>query len=186
MIYINLLPVRATQKRAKLIEQMIVLVAVAAVSLVACIGVYTVLLTKVSAEQEAKTQREQESAQLQKTIGEVKRFEKLQAELRNKLGVLDQLKEGKTGPVLLLDELNKAVPDKLWLESFKESNGAISISGIGYDEETVATFMQQLEKSPYYQGVELQVIEQVAISGTKFHKFSISCVKVTPPANPKP
>lgn len=186
MIYINLLPVRATQKRTKLIEQLIVLVAVAVVSLVACIGIYTVLLTKVSAEQEAKTQREQESARLQKTIGEVKRFEKLQAELRNKLGVLDKLKEGKTGPVLLLDELNKAVPDKLWLESFKDAGGAISITGIGYDEETVATFMQQLEKSPYYQGVELQVIEQVALSGTKFHKFSISCAKATPPANPKP
>jgi len=185
MIYINLLPVRATQKREKLIEQMVVLIAVAVVSIVACGGVYAVMLNKGSGEQEAKAEKEQESTRLQKAIGEVKRFEKLQAELRNKLGVLEKLKEGKTGPVLLLEELNRAVPEKLWLETFKETGGSVNITGLGYDEETVATFMQQLEKSPYFRGVELQVIEQTSVAGTKFHKFSISCA-TEKPANPKP
>lgn len=186
MIYINLLPVRAAQKREKLIEQSIILVAILALSVALCIGVYTVLLTKVSAEKDAMAQKKQEIEQLKKTIGEVDRFKKLQEELKNKLAVLDKLKEGKTGPVMLLDELARAVPEKLWLTSFKESGGNIALTGIGVDEETVANFMRQLEESPLFQKVELQVIEQTKLADTKLNKFNISCqVEKAQPAEKK-
>lgn len=175
MIYINLLPVRAAQKREKMIEQGIILVVILALSVALCIGVYTVLMTKVSAEKDAKVQKQKEIEQLKKTIGEVDRFKKLQEELKNKLSVLDKLKEGKTGPVMILDELARAVPEKLWLTSFKESGGNVTLTGIGVDEETVANFMRRLEESHLFQKVELLVIEQTKLGDSKLNKFNISC-----------
>lgn len=175
MIYINLLPVRAAQKREKLIEQLVILGAILILSVALCIGVYTVLLTKVSSEKDAIEAKKKEIEQLKKTIGEVDRFKKLQEELKNKLAVLDQLKEGKTGPVMLLDELAKAVPEKLWLTSFKETAGTINLSGIAFGEETVASFMRRLDESAFFQKVELQVIEQTKQGDTKLHKFTIVC-----------
>ena len=112
----------------------------------------------------------------------IREFKKLQKEFQGKLDVLAKLKEKKTGPVHLLDELSRVLPDKLWLDSFRESGGAISIKGVGLNEETVARFMRELEASPHYKQVVLRVTEQTKKSGLKLQKFDISCRVETPKA----
>lgn len=182
MIYINLLPVRAAQKKEKLREQMVIL----AISLLlvagVCGAVYSVLLGKISDEKREIQKKEQEIARLQKDIGEVGRFKKLQQELRGKLDILEKLTAGKTGPVHLLEGLSGAVPEKLWVESFKEEKGVVTLSGIGLNEETIAEFLQKLEISPYFENVELKVVDQFMKSKIKLHKFQITC-RVEVPGN---
>lgn len=180
MIYINLLPIRAAQKKEKLREQMIILFLVLIFVVGACGAVYLVLQGRINDANAEIQKTEQEINRLKISIGEVGRFKKLQEELRGKLDILDKLNAGKTGPVHLLEQLSGAVPEKLWIESFKEVNGAISLSGIGLNEETIAQFLQQLEASPYYQRVELQVVDQVTQGDIKLHKFNIACSVETP------
>lgn len=184
MIRINLLPVKAAQKKELLRGQLVIVVLATALVGVGCAGVYSSLISKVNAEREEIARKEEEINRLRKTIGEVGRFKKLQKDLRGKLDVLDKLKEGKTGPVHLLDELSRALPDKLWLTSFKEAAGSVSLSGIGLNEETVAAFLRDLEASPYYRGVELQVIEQAGLGGRKLQRFDVLCRTETPPKEP--
>jgi type IV pilus assembly protein PilN len=181
MIRINLLPVKAAQKKEKLRGQILLLLSGMVITVVACAGVYVSLLAKIAAAQEEIVQKQAESERLQKLIGEVGRFKKLQEELQGKLDVLNKLKEGKTGPVHLLDELSKALSESMWLTSFKESGGAVSLSGVGLNEETVAQFLRNLEASPYYQNVELQVVEQVQQGAFKLQKFDVTCKVETPP-----
>ena len=181
MIRINLLPVKAAQKKEKLRGQLIVLLLCVVIAAAGCAAVYMSLLTKVAAAKEENARKEAEINRLKKEIGEVGRFKKLREELQGKLDVLDKLKEGQSGPVHLLDELSKAVPDKLWVTSFKESAGAVSISGVGLNEETVAQFLRDLEASPYYQNVELQVVEQISEGGLKLQKFDVACRAEAPP-----
>jgi type IV pilus assembly protein PilN len=180
MIRINLLPARATQKKERLRNNLLGLVAALLVTGLVCGGVYVSLLASINDERAAIAAKEAEIQSLRKAIGEVAQFKKLQEELRGKLDVLGKLKDGKTGPVHLLDSLGQAVPDKLWLTSFKEAGGAISISGFGLNEETVAQFLRDLNASPYFTGVELQVIEQVNQGGTKLHKFDLICRATKP------
>lgn len=182
MIYINLLPVRAAQKKEKLREQIVVLVLALVLVAGACGAVYAVLLGRISDEQTEIRNKELDIAKLKKSIGEVGRFKKLQDELKGKLEILEKLNAGKTGPVHLLEELSTAVPDKLWIESFKEDGGAITISGVGLNEETIAQFLQKIEESPYYQNIELQVVDQIAKGSIKLHKFNIVC-RVESPAS---
>ena len=47
------------------------------------------------------------------------------------------------GPLYLLDELYRALPEKVWLTSFKEGGGRAQIKGIGANEEDVAIFMEE-------------------------------------------
>jgi type IV pilus assembly protein PilN len=113
----------------------------------------------------------------------VAQFKKLQAELQGKLDVLEDLKRKKTGPVHLLDELSRVLPDKLWLTSFTEKSGQINIKGVGLNENIVATFIRDLESSPYYQKVDLTVTRQVVQEGIKLHEFEItSGVAIPQPA----
>lgn len=174
MIYINLLPVRATQKREKLIEQCVILGVALALVLAACIGVYAVLLSKILIEKNEISKKEAQIAALQSKIKEVRNFENLQKQLRTKLDILDKLKAGRSGPVHLLDDVANAVPKSVWLESFKESGGKGTMTGLSLNEEGVAALLQNLEASPYIMNVELKVLDQTEKSKTKLKKFDIS------------
>lgn len=181
MIRINLLPVKSVQKKEQLLGQLIILLLAVVVVVAGCIGVYASILGTVSDEKKEIARIESEINNLRKTIGEVGRFKKLQKDLQGKLDVLGRIKEGQTGPVHLLDELRKSLPERLWITSFKESGGNISLQGVGLNESTVAQFLQDLESSPYYQGVELKVIEQMNASGRKLQRFDVTCRVESPP-----
>lgn len=181
MIRINLLPVRAAQKKEKLRAQIMILVLSVVASLVICAGLYAAMAIKIGNQKDEIALINDEIRQLQKVIGEVSRYKKLGEELQAKLDVMDRLKEGQTGPVHLLDQLSLVLPERVWVTSFREAGGAISISGIGLNETAVAAFMQSLEASPYYRGVELQVTEQITQDGLKLQRFSLSARATAPP-----
>ncbi|PLY03586.1 MAG: fimbrial protein [Desulfuromonas sp.] len=180
MIRINLLPVRAAQKKERLRSQIVILILSLILTMTACGAVYFSLSVKVSNVEDEIKNKQDEIVRLKKAIGQVGRFKKLQEELRGKLDVLDELKEKRTGPVRLLDELSNAIPDKVWIGSFSETNGKVSISGTGLNEENVAQFLQNIEASPYYKGVELNVIQKKTEAGRKVESFSITCSVESP------
>ena len=74
---------------------------------------------------------------------------------------------------LMLDELSAATPERLWIDAFDNVEGVVHLSGMGVNEEVVATFLQQLESSPYYMNVELQSLEQATVQGNKLQKFKV-------------
>lgn len=183
MIRINLLPVRAVQKKEKLRVQIVILLLALAATAGACGGVYALQMSKTNDLNAEISKNEAEIARLKKVLGEVASFKKKQEQLQGKLDVLDQIKAGRSGPVRLLDELSSAVPEKLWINSFRQSGGSISIGGTAFNEETVALFMRKLEESPYYKKIELKVVEQTD-KDKKFNKFSLDCQTEMPKLEP--
>ena len=100
--------------------------------------------------------------------------------------MLEKLKSSRGGPLYLLDELYNAMPEKVWLTSFKEGKGRAQIKGIGANEEDVATFMRNLEQSDLYEGVELKVTKLKVQDKIKFHEFDITCTtKIGKPVQDK-
>lgn len=183
MIKINLLPVRAAQKKEKLRSQLVIFFLCILLVMIGCGALYAQKMTAISQTKEEIAQIKRQNDALKKKIGQVKDFEKKKNELEQKLEVLKSLKAGKSGPVHLLDELSSSLPDQLWLTKFKESGGGIELSGIADSENTVADFMKRLDGSPYYQNIELKVTEQTQIAGYKMQKFTLSCRVQTPPTN---
>ncbi|MBW2520174.1 MAG: PilN domain-containing protein, partial [Deltaproteobacteria bacterium] len=153
MIRINLLPVKAAQKKEMLQSQIFIAFLALIITCGICGMAYMHILGKVQDKQSEIDQKRFEISKLMKTIGEVNQFKKRQNELRAKLDILEQLKSARSGPVILLDELYKAIPDKVWLTSFSEGGGTINVSGIGVSEETVAMFMRNLERSNFFKSV---------------------------------
>ena len=108
MIRINLLPVKAAQKKEMLKGQLMVLVLAMIVTGAACGAAQMYVVSEVEAMQAKVDQKKSDISKLQKAIKEVKDFEKRQKDLKAKLSVLEKLKTARTGPVYLLDELYKA------------------------------------------------------------------------------
>ena len=175
MIRINLLPVRAAQKKERLRSQATIFALSVFGAIAVCVLVWVSLSSKVDAVRAEISTKTAEIARLKKTIGKVDQFKKLQKELRGKLDILATLKANRSGPVRLLDELSKVIPEKVWISSFTEASGAIVITGAGLTEESVADFMRKLEESAYYMNIELDILEQKQIDGRDTQSFKVRC-----------
>ena len=182
MIRINLLPVRAAQKKEKLRSQLSIFFLCIVLACIGCGALYFQKMTAINGVQDEIATINQQNNKLRKKIGQVKDFEKKKVDLEKKLAILKKLKAGKSGPVHLLDELSTSLPDKLWLTKFKEKGGTINLSGVADNENSVAVFMRNLDDSPYYKNVELAVTEQTKAGDRKMQKFTLNCSVETPPA----
>jgi len=183
MIRINLLPIRAAQKKEKLRSQLSVLFLCLILVCAVCGALYVQQMFAIDDLKDEIAIINKKNADLKKTLGEVANYEKKKKDLEKKLTVLNRLEEGRSGPVRLLDELSNALPtlpDKVWLTEFSESGASINMKGVGDNERTVARFMQNLEASPYYKNIELTVTEQASVGGIKMQKFTLRCQKETP------
>ncbi len=180
MIRINLLPVRAAQKKEKLRSQLSVFFLCFILVCIGCGALYVQKMTAINGVKDEITSINQKNNALKKKIGQVKDFEKKKIDLEQKLAVLQTLKDGKSGPVHLLDELSAALPEKLWLTKFSEKGGGINLSGVADNENTVAVFMRNLEASPYYENIELSVTEQTKAGDRKMQKFTLNCSVTLP------
>ena len=181
MIKINLLPVRAAQKKEKLRNQLSVLFLCLILVGAGCGALYAQQMLANQQMEEEIAAIDAKNQTLRKKLGEIANFDKKSAELEKKLDVLRTLQSDKSGPVRLLDELIESLPKKVWITQFNEKGGNIDLAGFGDREKTVADFMSRLEKSPYYQNVELKVTEQASVGGIKMQKFTLSCRVDTPP-----
>jgi type IV pilus assembly protein PilN len=178
MIRINLLPVRASKKR-ELGRQWLVLFALVLVG--ALIGNYLWWSEQektLEAIQARITKYEQDVATLNKIIGEVKNIKAQKAEMEQKLGTLKSLRDGRTGPVKVMDELATVIPQRVWLTSFDESAGTAHLAGSATTIEEVANFVKKLQGSKFFSNPQSGAIraeadgERVAFTITAAVKYS--------------
>jgi type IV pilus assembly protein PilN len=164
MVRINLLPVRVSKKKEAGKQQLAI---VAAVLVAGLLGNWLWASSREGdlKAREAKLARTREDiAQLERIIGEVKNIKDAQQELQKKLDVLDKLKQGRSGPVRMLDELATVTPRQLWLTKLEEKGGAMSFSGAAVSIDDVSEFMSKLKQSRFFTKVELK--KTTAVKGT--------------------
>jgi type IV pilus assembly protein PilN len=156
MIRINLLPFRAAKKRENIKRQITVYALTVVLLLAGVAYTFLNLNSQLSQLQNEQQKLQQELATHEKTLQRIAALEKKIKEVKTKLAVIKDLEKRKTGPVRLLDEIATAVPkDKLWLTSLSETGGILKLTGRAMDNETVALFMTNLEKSEHITSVEL-------------------------------
>lgn len=126
-------------------------------------------LSAVTAEVEVN-QREYD--RLKPIIEEVEAYKKRNAELKHKIEVIEQLKANQRGPVRLMDEVSKALPDLLWLTRMEVSGNAVSIQGQALNENAVANFISNLDTSPFFAEPSLSIMKQ---SDQGVFDFELQC-----------
>ena len=98
MIRINLLPVREERRRAQRRQHGMFLVAFAIAGIVVCLGLEFAISARISSERERIAEAQAEKKRLQATLDEVNRYRSEEEEIRRKLGVIERLERGRTGP----------------------------------------------------------------------------------------
>ena len=84
---------------------------------------------------------------------------------------MSQLKRNQSGPVHLLDEISKQLPDFLWLDNMNEASWSVMINGKATTYNAVSNFYNNLTGSRYFSNVVMGPITAIPAGVS----FSLTC-----------
>jgi type IV pilus assembly protein PilN len=175
MIRINLLPK----------EQRIRRVPVNTTRILAAVGAVIVLLAMAYGWYWLNGEVGRLETGIQQTRADLKRYEELAKQvdkyraekkrLEEKIQVIGTLLAAQAGPVRLIDELSKALPNEVWLTAFTRTGKRLEISGVAFSNFNVATLMTNLGKvSEIISNVDLVVSEKSTVEQVPVERFTIT------------
>jgi type IV pilus assembly protein PilN len=109
---------------------------------------------------------QQEAAQLQSLLAEVKQFEARRGQLQQRVALIEQLRGGQSVPVQILDHVSRSLPDMLWLTELKQEGATLTISGRSTSLISLSDFVGNLGRSPLLQRpIEIVESQVQSVSG---------------------
>ncbi len=175
MIKINLLPStrKPPRKITELQKQMIVAVLIFGAVTAGMIFYYFFLTKKISDRQHDRAVAQKKVADQENMLKEVKNVEAERKLVTEKIAIIEQLKKNQQGPVRLLDEVSRALPNGVNISSFIESSGNVSLAGDAFTNDDVVRFIDNLKRSPYLANVSLQETSQAVSEGIEYYKYKL-------------
>ncbi len=134
---------------------------------------------------------EAETQQLRAVLAQVQQFEARKAQLQQRVTLIEQLRRGQAGPVHALDEISRALPDRLWLTDLSEKGTTFTITGMTTSLTGLSDFVANLEASTWFTKpvdiIDSQVQPGNAKAGDEdMFKFSVKATFNNPEAPPLP
>ena len=132
---------------------------------------------------------QQETTRLHSVIQQVQQFEQRKAQLQQRVSLIEQLRKGQTGPVHMLDQISRALPQMLWLTELKQAGGDVIIDGRCTTLTGLSEFVSNLEASGYFKRSIEIVDTKSEMAGTppsELIKFTIKATFQQPGDAAKP
>lgn len=132
---------------------------------------------------------ERETARLKTILTQVAQFESQKQQLQQRVSLIEELRKGQAGPVHLVDQLSRAMPEMLWLTSLSQDGGEVTVDGRCTTLTALSDFVGNLERSGYFRRpVEIldSQVEQVTGSSAELIKFQLKATFALPGTEPQP
>lgn len=176
MIYINLLPVREIKSRI-VAKRQVYLSVFFLFTLVIMIGVFSwyqsSIINELTIENEKITNEKKKYTQI---LNQIKQLDEERKILENRIAVIKNLKKDSSITVHVLDEIATLTPSKrMWLKTIDQSFSKLVISGMALDDQTIAMYMDDLDKSSYIKDIVLANTTMDKYAERNLKSFSISC-----------
>ncbi len=174
MIRINLLPYREQRWRLQLLKLVSITVSVLVVVILVMTTVHLITSGRLEGLRAEKATLQKENARLKRKIGKIRNIDKLRKDVEAKLAVIDTLQAGRFRSLRSLLALSKSLPESVWLTSIRDNGKGFLVVGKGESNNVVAEFMRQLDASPNFANVRLDVIKRGEVNGVKVRAFTLS------------
>ena len=173
MIRINLISARETEREVGRRTEGRLMALGSVLVLVVLLGIESWSRLRIVPVRNEYTDLQNQLKVLDTKTAELTDLQKNKAELGEKLKTIDSLQQKKVGPANVLADLSDAAPDHVWLMEFTEDNGAATITGFAFDNQTIATFMRNLGTSKYFTDVDLVETTQTDQKEIQLKKFVV-------------
>lgn len=101
--------------------------------------------------QDIVAERTAEAQKLESIIKEVDDYQKRKDSLQKRIDLINQLKQNQKGPVRIMDQISRDLPDLVWLDTMDVTAGRISLSGRGLNPNAIALFIENVKNDPYFE-----------------------------------
>lgn len=181
MIFINLLPHREAARKRKRETFFIALGIAALVGGLISGGTYSWYQAQIEAQQGRNQFLVTEITRLDEQIKTIAALEAEISGLKARQTAVEDLQGDRNLPVYLLGELVKQLPDGVYIESIKQENQTVLMTGIAQSNERVAELLRNLgdpERSPWLGKPDLVEITATTVKLTardqrRVSKFSM-------------
>jgi type IV pilus assembly protein PilN len=137
------------------------LLAVGLVLGLAALGVYWYLVHTTVVQNEVKiAEAQKEVDELAAVLKEVEDFQTKKTELERKIKVINDLKLNQRGPVRVMDNVSRALPELLWLDHMTMNTSSIELDGRAFNTNAVANFIENLDKMPEFEEPTLKETQE--------------------------
>lgn len=131
---------------------------------------------------------EREMQQLRSVLAQVQKFESSKAQLQQRVTLIEQLRRGQSGPVHMIDEIGKALPERLWLTEMTQKGDDVVLAGMTTSFTGLSDFVANLETSAWFKK-PIDIVDSQVTTDAKngdIFKFSVKAVFNNPEAPPPP
>lgn len=180
MARINLLPWRA-ERRKQREREFYMQLGVAAVA-----GIVAILLwgawmgARIDNQSQRNTYLKGEITQLDAKIAKIKDLEKVRERLLARKKIIEQLQANRSQMVHLFDEMVKTIPSSVRLTGLKQTANSLTLDGVAQSNASVATYMRNLEHSPWMKNVLLRKTENRHDDSRTPYSFGITLTLTKP------
>ncbi len=184
MIRINLLPYRTQRRQLQILQHLIAAIAVISVAAVIVFVADMIKTSELTGLEDEFSNLQAQNRALKKRIGKIKDLDRLRADVEKKLQTVKKLQEGRFNTFETLRNLALAIPENVWLTSFKENNGSITLNGLGESNKAVANFMRALDEDKIFSNIKLSKITRKTEKDIPIRSFILTFSRVVA-AKPK-
>jgi type IV pilus assembly protein PilN len=169
---INLLPWRAELRKQRQRE----FATLAGLTVLAMAGVVALAHFQVESWIDSQNARnaflDQEIAQLDKKIQEIKDLEKEKENLLARMRIVEQLQTSRPEVVHLFTELVQTLPEGAYLTGMAQKDRTVTLDGLAQSNARVSSLMRNIDASPWLGVPDLKRIQAVATKDAAAQKLS--------------
>lgn len=102
---------------------------------------------KIAAKEEEIAAAKVTVASLEKEKARKEELERKRKSVQDQVNLIERLKIEQAGPVRMLDEISKALPDFVWLTTLTQSGPTLKISGESANNNAIADYLSNLQRA---------------------------------------
>ena len=92
----------------------------------------------------------QELAAMADVVGRRNQFEARSTEMARRVALIEELRNGQSGPVRMLDQVSRGLPEGVWLTELRQEGANITIQGRATNLTVLSDLVVALESSGYF------------------------------------
>jgi len=129
--------------------------------------------------------RRTEAQKLEAIIKEVDDYQRRKDNLQKRIDLINQLKQNQKGPVRIMDQVSRDLPDLVWLDNMNIAAGRVRVNGRGLNPNAIANFVENIKNDTYFE--EPIVNDVVQVGGNPIvYSFSMNFGFTYQPKNVPP
>jgi type IV pilus assembly protein PilN len=160
----------------------VLFIALSLLGILAIAGTWWYLRSEIKEREVLIAEAQREVDELALVLKEVEDFKAKKAELEHKIAVINDLKAKQWGPVRIMDQVSRALPELLWLDGLNLRGSTVDVRGRAFNTNQIASFIENLNKVPEFAEPQLRETSKVQ----EVYQFNITFKFTLPQPEPEP